>query len=164
MIRILVSRCLFGGEPVRYDGRDKAEKDPRFLKWKEEGRLVPVCPEVEGGLSVPRPPAQIRDGRAVTEAGKDVTEAYVKGAEAALEKALSEGAAFAVMKQKSPSCGSRYIYDGTFTGRLKEGKGITAELLTRAGIKVFGEDELKDAAEYLDSMEKTVNNGEKQGD
>ncbi len=153
MIRILVSQCLFGGEPVRYDGRDKAETDSRFLKWKEEGRLVPVCPEVAGGLPVPRPPAQIRDGRAVTETGKDVTEAYVKGAEAALEKALSDGAAFAVMKQKSPSCGSRCIYDGSFTGKLKEGRGFAADMLIKAGMKVFGEDELDAAEQYLRSLE-----------
>ena len=154
MIRILVSQCLFGGEPVRYDGRDKAEKDPRFLKWKEEGRLVPVCPEVEGGLSVPRPPAQIRDGRAVTEAGKDVTEAYVKGAEKALETAMEHDVAFAIFKQKSPSCGSRYIYDGTFTGRLKEGRGIAAGYLIKAGFRVFGEDELEDAAKYMKLLER----------
>ena len=155
MIRILVSQCLYGGEPVRYDGRDKAEKDPRFLKWKEEGRLVPFCPEIAGGLYVPRPPAQIKDGRAVTESGKDVTKNYEKGARQALEKAAEYDVAFAVMKQKSPSCGSRYIYDGTFTGRLKEGKGVTVEFLSRAGIKVFGEDELKEAAEYLDLIERT---------
>ena len=154
MIKILVSRCLYGGIPVRYDGRDKAETDPLFLKWKDEERLIPFCPETAGGLGVPRPPAQIKDGRVVTERGKDVTENYEKGAREALEKAIEYDVAFAVMKQKSPSCGSRYIYDGTFTGKLKEGKGITAEFLTKAGIKVFGEDELKEAAEYLDLLEK----------
>lgn len=154
MIRILVSQCLFGGEPVRYDGRDKAEKDPRFLKWKEEGRLVPVCPEIAGGLPVPRPPAQIRDGKAVTESGKDVTANYEKGAAAAIEIAIEYEVAFAVMKQKSPSCGSRCIYDGSFTGKLKEGRGFTADMLIKAGVKVFGEDELEAAEKYLRSLEK----------
>ena len=154
MIRILVSRCLYGGEPVRYDGQDKAEKDPLFLKWKEEGRLVPVCPEVAGGLPVPRPPAQIRDGRVVTEAGKDVTAAYIKGAELALEAAIKHQVAFAILKQKSPSCGTRCVYDGTFSGRLKDGKGIAAEMLERAGIKVFGDDELKEARDYIQLLER----------
>ena len=155
MIRILVSRCLFGGEPVRYDGRDKAETDSRFLKWKEEGRLVPVCPEVAGGLPVPRPPAQIRDGRAVTETGKDVTEAYLQGAEKALETAMEHNVAFVIFKQKRPSCGSRYIYDGTFTDRLKEGRGIAAECLMKFGLRVFGEDELEDAAKYMKLLERS---------
>ena len=154
MIRILVSQCLYGGEPVRYDGQDKAEKDPLFLKWKEEGRLVPVCPEVAGGLTVPRPPAQIRDGRVVTETGRDVTAAFIKGAEKALTAAIEHDVAFAILKQKSPSCGSRYIYDGTFTGRLKDGRGIAADHLTKAGLRVFGEDELKDAAKYMESLER----------
>ena len=149
-----MSRCLYGGEPVRYDGQDKAEKDPLFLKWKEEGRLVPVCPEVAGGLPVPRPPAQIRGGRVVTEAGEDVTSAYTKGAELALAAAREHDVAFAILKQKSPSCGRSCVYDGTFTGRLREGKGVTAEMLERAGIKVFGEDELKEAKRYIKSLER----------
>ena len=84
MIRILVSQCLYGGEPVRYDSRDKAETDPVFLRWKKEGRLVPFCPEMAGGLTVPRSPAQIKDGRVVTESGKVVTEHYERGARLAL--------------------------------------------------------------------------------
>ena len=154
MIRILVSQCLYGGAIVRYDGRDKAETDPLFLKWKAEGRLVPVCPETAGGLAVPRAPAQIREGRVVTESGDDVTESYVRGAEKVLETAMEHDVAFAIFKQKSPSCGSRYIYDGTFTGRLKEGRGIAAGYLIKAGLRVFGEDELEDAAEYLELLER----------
>ena len=154
MIRILVSQCLYGGATVRYDGSEKAETDPLFLKWKEEGRLVPVCPEVAGGLAVPRPPAQIREGRVVTESGDDVTENYERGAEKALETAVEHDVAFAIFKQKSPSCGSRYIYDGTFTGKLKEGRGIAADRLAKAGFRVFGEDEMEDAAEYVKLLER----------
>lgn len=154
MIRILVSQCLYGGEPVRYDGRDKAETDPRFLKWKEEGRLVPICPEIEGGLPVPRTPAEIKNGSVMTEDGKDVTEKYEKGARKTLQTVVDQDIAFAILKQKSPSCGSRYIYDGTFKGTLIEGRGIIAERLVCAGIKVFGEDELKAAEDYLNSIEK----------
>ena len=153
MKKILVSACLFGGEPVRYDGQDREEKSPMFQRWKEEGRLIPVCPEILGGLKVPRPPAQIRDGRVVTETGEDLTENYRKGAESVLKTALENNVAFAVLKQKSPSCGSRHIYDGTFTGTLKEGRGIAAEVLENAGIKVFGEDELLAAGECLAEIE-----------
>ena len=153
MKKILVSACLFGGEPVRYDGQDREEKSPMFQRWKEEGRLIPVCPEILGGLKVPRPPAQIRDGRVVTETGEDLTENYRKGAESVLKTALENNVAFAVLKQKSPSCGSRHIYDGTFTGTLKEGRGIAAEVLENAGIKVFGEDELPAAGECLAEIE-----------
>ena len=84
MKRILVSQCLYGGVPVRYDGKSKEETDPMFLKWKEEGRLIPVCPEVWGGLPVPRVDAQRREDQVVTRDGRDVTEEYMNGAREAV--------------------------------------------------------------------------------
>lgn len=142
MHRILVSQCLYGGEPVRYDGRCKAETDPRFLKWKEEGRLIPVCPEVFGGLSVPRSDAQRQAQRIIARTGEDVTWAYRKGAEEAVRLAKEHRVLCAIMKEKSPSCGSNLIYDGSFTGTLIKGRGLAAELLQEAGIMVFSEDQL----------------------
>ncbi len=142
MDKILVSQCLYGGEPVRYDGRSKAETDPRFLKWKEEGRLIPVCPEVSGGLPVPRSDAQRQGARIVSRAGEDVTWAYQKGAEEAVRLAKEYRVLCAVMKEKSPSCGSSLIYDGSFTGTLAEGRGLAVELLQEAGIMVFSENQL----------------------
>ncbi len=142
MDKILVSQCLYGGEPVRYDGRSKAETDPRFLKWKEEGRLIPVCPEVSGGLPVPRSDAQRQGARIVSRAGEDVTWAYRKGAEEAVRLAKEYRVLCAVMKEKSPSCGSSLIYDGSFTGTLAEGRGLAVELLQEAGIMVFSENQL----------------------
>lgn len=147
MNKILISSCLLG-EKVRYNGEGKAFSDPRLARWQEEGRLIPVCPEIEGGLPVPRPPAQRRGGQVVTEDGGDVTEAFRLGAEAALALARQHGVSLAILKQNSPSCGSRFIHDGSFQGVLVPGEGMTAELLRRHGIAVFGEDQL-DAAERM---------------
>lgn len=154
MIKILVSQCLYGEKTVRYDGKYRQLDDPVFQKWKEEGRLIPVCPEVSGGLPVPRPPAERRGDKVINREGTDVTEEYLAGARDALQTAKQENAAFAILKEKSPSCGSRCIYDGTFTGVLKEGNGVTAEFFIRAGIKVFGEDEMVDAILYLNYLKK----------
>ena len=142
MRKILVSQCLYGGEPVRYDGKTKAETDPRFLKWKEEGRLLPVCPEVFGGLQVPRIDAQRQGDKVITRDGRDVTDAYMTGAHEAVRLAREENVVCAIMKEKSPSCGSHQIYDGSFDGTLIDGQGTAAELLKKAGIHVFSEKQL----------------------
>lgn len=142
MKKILVSQCLYGGEPVRYDGKSKAETDPRFLKWKEERRLIPVCPEVFGGLPTPRADAQRVGVKVIARTGKDVTFEYMKGAHEAVRLAKEHDVLCALMKEKSPSCGSNKIYDGTFEGNLIEGQGTAVELLREAGIKVFSEEQL----------------------
>lgn len=152
MIKILVSQCLYGEKTVRYDGKYRQLDDPVFQKWKEEGRLIPVCPKVSGGLPVPRPPAERRGDKVINREGTDVTEEYLAGARDALQAAKQENAAFALLKEKSPSCGSRLIYDGSFERVLKEGSGVCAELLRKAGIRVFSEDEIPEAEEYLKSL------------
>ncbi|WP_084265203.1 DUF523 domain-containing protein [Actinomadura macra] len=141
MERILVSSCLMG-RPVRYDGGAKPVGDDLFERWRTEGRLVPFCPEVAGGLPVPRPPAEIVESRVLTSAGQDVTEAFLRGAHLALETAQRTGARLALLKEGSPSCGSTRIHDGTFTGRKTGGQGLTAALLQRSGIRVFPETDL----------------------
>ena len=143
MKKILVSQCLYGGCAVRYDGKVKACLNPTFLRWKDEGRLVPVCPEVFGGLSVPRPPAERVGDKVINEEGTDVTEAYLRGAREAVRLAKEHDVAFAVMKEGSPSCGSKRIYDGTFTGNKVPGRGLAVELLEEAGIKVISEEEIE---------------------
>lgn len=150
MRKILVSRCLYGGDPVRYDGKSKAETDPRFLKWKEEGRLIPVCPEVFGGLSTPRADAQRQGDRVVARTGVDVTAEYMAGAEEAVRLAKEHDVICALMKEKSPSCGSSRIYDGSFDGTLVEGQGLAVELLRKAGIKVFSEEQLDEVQQLID--------------
>lgn len=148
MKKILVSQCLYGGDPVRYDGKSKAETDPRFLKWKEEGRLIPVCPEVFGGLPTPRADAQRVGDKVIARTGKDVTFEYMKGAHEAVRLAKEYGVLCAIMKEKSPSCGSNKIYDGTFEGDLIDGQGTAVELLRKEGVQVFSEEQL-DQVELL---------------
>ncbi|GAA3652462.1 DUF523 domain-containing protein [Nonomuraea antimicrobica] len=163
MERILVSACLMGRK-VRYDGRAKTSDAARLAEWREEGRLVPFCPEVAGGLPVPRPAAEIEGGaggaavlsgaaRVVASDGSDVTAEFLAGARAALATARSEGIRMAVLKEGSPSCGALSIYDGSFQGRRTPGQGVTTALLELNGIRVFDEGRLAEAAAYLRTLE-----------
>jgi len=164
MIKVLISACLLG-EKVRYHGGDAALSDRILDRWRREGRLVPICPEVAGGLSVPRPPAEIQGAgghavlggiaRVVTSEGADVTHAFLAGARAGLEASLREGARVAVLKEGSPSCGSKEVYDGTFRGRRKTGAGVTAALLAEKQVRVFSEHELELAQRYIAELENT---------
>ena len=162
MIKILISACLLG-ERVRYHGGDAAVSDRILDRWQHEGRLVPFCPEVAGGLPVPRPPAEIRGAgggavlkgtaRVMTSGGADVTEAFRAGARAALDAARREGARIAVLKDGSPSCGSRTIYDATFAGRRRPGTGVAAALLAGGQLRVFNEHELEAAQRCVAELE-----------
>ena len=124
---------------------------------------MPFCPEVAGGLGVPRPAAEISGigghsvldgtGRVLTRAGDDVTDAFLRGAELALRMARSRGVRLAILKEGSPSCGSASIYDGSFTGQRKSGHGVTSALLERHGIQVFSEAGLEQAADCLRRLE-----------
>ena len=141
-MNILVSHC-FLGEPCRYDGASRLDR--QIIELHRAGHnLIPVCPEILGGLDVPRSPAELQpDGRVLTQDGQDVTEAYRAGAERALELAKENHCTVAVLKARSPSCGSGEIYDGTFTHTLKPGWGVAARLLEEAGIEVMDEDHLQ---------------------
>ena len=108
----------------------------------ERHTLVPVCPEQLGGLPTPRPPAERRGGRVVTQSG-DVTEQYLRGAEETLKLCKLLGCEAAVLKERSPSCGRGQVYDGTFSGTLTAGDGVTAELLAAHGILVYGESQIE---------------------
>jgi uncharacterized protein YbbK (DUF523 family) len=146
--KILVSECLYGGTVVRYDGKTCPCLDARFLRWKAEGRLVPCCPEVAGGLSVPRPPSERAGDKVISVDGQDVTAAFLRGAEQALKLAELHRVGFAIMKECSPSCGSCRIHDGTFSGETKAGMGVAVEKLRAAGIPVFSEQTLDAAVAY----------------
>ena len=139
---ILVSACLLG-MPCRYDSTGKREAG--LEKLREQGHtLIPVCPEVLGGLPIPRPPAERQpDGRVITQKGQDVTNQYRAGAQRALELAQVHGCTLAVLKERSPSCGRGQIYDGTFSHTLLSGSGVTAQLLEEHGIPVYGESQIK---------------------
>ena len=142
-MKILISACLLG-IPCRYDGAAKAQPWAEELARRHE--LVPVCPEQLGGLPTPRNPSERQGDRVVMNTGADVTEQYRRGAEAALRLCRMLGCEAAILKERSPSCGHGTIYDGTFTGTLTAGDGVTAELLLRNGIPVYGESQ---AAELL---------------
>lgn len=149
MEKILISACLLG-DPVRYDGQAKTIQHDLLTKWQAEGRLIPLCPEVAGGLPTPRAPAEVnrsngdtvlaKDGfenvRVLTQAGEDVSEQFIKGAEMALSLCKKHNIKYAVLTAKSPSCGSGKIYDGSFSSVLVDGDGITTSLLRRYGIQV----------------------------
>lgn len=140
MRRLLISACLLG-VCCRYDGASKPHPLAKALAERYE--LIPVCPEQLGGLPTPRPPAERSGAQVVTQAS-DVTAAYQKGAEEALRLARFFGCRQAVLKERSPSCGFGRIYDGTFSGTLREGHGVTAELLRREGIAIWGESEIEE--------------------
>ena len=137
---LLISACLLGCA-CRYDGKSKPH--PLAVELARRGLAVPVCPEQLGGLPTPRRPSERQGGRVVMADGRDVTAEYRRGAEEALHLARLYGCTAAVLKERSPSCGKGQIYDGTFTGTLTAGDGVTAELLTAGGIKVYGESELE---------------------
>jgi uncharacterized protein YbbK (DUF523 family) len=164
MERVLVSACLLG-RTVRYDGGHKQSPSDVLGRWLAQGRVVAVCPEVAGGLPVPRPPAEITSGhggdavwsgaaRVLGADRQDFTPAFVAGARHALAQAEAEGIRVAVLKNGRPSCGSSVIRDGSFTGRAIAGRGVTAELLASAGIQVFSEDRFEDADRLLLELER----------
>ena len=136
---ILVSACLLG-EACRYDGKSKPCE--RVIALKDTYNLIPICPEVMGGLPTPRIPSEICGERVMMKDGRDVTENYNRGALTALEIARQNGCTVAILKKKSPSCGSGLIHNGLFDGGLVEGDGITAQLLKKEGIRVLGESEI----------------------
>jgi uncharacterized protein YbbK (DUF523 family) len=163
MIRILVSACLLG-DKVRYNGCAATTASPILNRWLNECRIVSFCPEVAGGLGVPRPAAEITSGggqavldgavRIVSARGDDVTHSFVRGAHLAHERAIAERVGLAILKDGSPSCGSQYIYDGSFTGARRFEQGVTAALLERKGIRVFSEQQFEEADAYLNELER----------
>ncbi|PYB92006.1 DUF523 domain-containing protein [Pseudomonas koreensis] len=161
MEKILVSRCLLGHR-VRYDGGASGPFD-LLEQWIEEGRVVPLCPEVAGGLPTPRAAAEIPGGQGVevldgiaaviTTDGEDVSAQFLEGARQALELVQKHGIRVAVLKANSPSCGNLLTYDGTFRGVKVSGEGVTAALLKRHGVRVFSELELAEAAVTLAALD-----------
>jgi uncharacterized protein YbbK (DUF523 family) len=136
---LLVSACLLG-TCCNHDGSHSRRE--RVEALAAQYRLVPICPEVAGGLPTPRAAAEIRGKRVVNAAGDDVTVEYELGARAAVELAQVVGAPRAVLKARSPSCGAYAVYDGTFSRTLREGAGVTADALRAAGIEVCSEEDV----------------------
>ena len=138
-MKIMVSACLLG-ENCKYNGGNNfSEKVMDFLEGHE---IIPVCPEVSGGLTVPRTPSEIVNGVVMASDGRDVDLEFRTGAEICLKKALEENVDLVILKSKSPSCGVKQIYDGTFSGRLIEGQGVFARLMTENAFHVMDEEDL----------------------
>lgn len=140
-MRLLVSACLLGCR-CRYDGDSR--EHPLAKELAERHTLVPVCPEQLGGLPTPRPPAERRGELVVTREEDDVTARYRRGAEETLRLCRRLDCAAAVLKERSPSCGHGEIYDGTFSGTLTAGDGVTAALLLSCGVPVYGESRMEE--------------------
>ena len=135
-MKILVSACLLGYN-VKYDGMNNLNS--KLVKFLSVHEVISVCPEVMGGLKVPRIPSEINNNQVINQDGIDVTKEYTKGALKTLEIAKENNIKIAILKEKSPSCGSNYIYDGTFSHTIIDGLGITARLLKENGINVLNE-------------------------
>lgn len=138
MEKVLISACLLGFE-CKYCGGSNKLTERQLAALGERFRLIPVCPETAGGLPTPRDPSERLGDRVVSNQGRDVTAQYQKGAETALWLARRYDCKAALLKEKSPSCGSGQIYDGSFTGKLIPGDGVAAEELKKEGLIVFGE-------------------------
>lgn len=168
MNKILISACLLG-EPVRYDGDDNRIEDDILYRWQQEQRLVPVCPEMLGGLPVPREPVEILaddsaeqrggfavlagEARLMTVDGQDKTDAFLQGASRVKAIAEANVISMAILTEKSPSCGSRQIYDGSHQRRVIFGQGVTTALLLSMGIRVFSQHQLAEADIWLQQRE-----------
>ena len=155
---ILISACLLGN-PVRYNGTDLLLEHSLITKWQHQNRLISICPEVAGGMFTPREPAEIVKGSGDTvlsgsasvmdKQGRDVTKPFVLGAEKALKMAMDNQCRVAIMTECSPSCGSSKMYNGTFTGTLIDGMGVTTALLERHGIRVFNQHQLEEVEDFF---------------
>ncbi|SJZ32442.1 DUF523 domain-containing protein [Selenihalanaerobacter shriftii] len=145
---LLVSSCLLGFD-CKYNGENNENEEA--LKLFENIQVIPICPESLAQLPIPRPPAEIQEGdgndvldgqaKVIDKHGRDLTSDFIEGAYQALQQAKMNGVNLALLKARSPSCGSCQIYSGNFDGKLKEGDGITAALFKRNGIKVYTEEE-----------------------
>jgi uncharacterized protein YbbK (DUF523 family) len=150
-MKVLVSACLLG-EAVRYDGRSKGLESARLESWWQQGIVISFCPEMAGGLPVPRAAAEIQpDGRILTRSGEDVSAAFIRGAQAALDICQQQDVEACLLKEFSPSCGSLSVYDGRFSGQLRAGEGVTARLLLQHGIRVFSERQLAEFMAFVES-------------
>ena len=138
-MKIMVSACLLG-QNCKYSGGNN--RDERVLAFLEGHEVIPVCPEVMGGLPTPRPPAEIVHGEVINQLGVSVDKEYRLGAQKALEIARREKIDLAILQSRSPSCGVRQIYDGTFTGTKISGQGVCAALLMENGFAVLDREDV----------------------
>lgn len=151
--KILVSACLLG-ENVKYDGGNNASSHPFLLEMQQKGLLISACPEVLGGMSIPRIPCEVQKETSCVKnkAGEECTHFFKSGAEKTCALVLQEKIRMAILKSRSPSCGKGLIYDGTFSRTLVQGDGLTCKALHELGVRVFSEDELEEAQEFWETL------------
>ena len=159
--KVLISACLLGRR-VRYDGKTLTVAQRTLQGWLDEGRVVSVCPEVDAGMSIPRPPAEIISGdgsevlagssSVLADTGADVSHYFLKGANLALDLCTEHKIRIAILTEGSPSCGSSLIHDGTFSAVKKVGEGVTTALLRKNGIAVFSQHQLTEANNALKEL------------
>ncbi|SEA79589.1 Uncharacterized conserved protein YbbK, DUF523 family [Oribacterium sp. KHPX15] len=138
-MKILVSACLLGRDCKYNGGNNYSEKVAEYVKGHD---VIPVCPEVAGGLPIPRIPCEIVGGTVTNRNGESKDREFREGADICLKKALEEKVDLAILQSRSPSCGVKQIYDGSFTGKLIPGKGVFAEMLSENGIKIIDLEDL----------------------
>lgn len=158
MTKILISACLIG-QAVRYDATALKQDDELIKQWSEENRLIPICPEVSGGMSIPRAAAEIvggngndvinGDAQVIDNLGNDVSHFFIKGAENALELCLTHNIKIAILTERSPSCGSQLIYNGEFNRTRVSGFGVTTALLNKNDIIVFNQHQLTEVKAHV---------------
>ena len=151
MEKILISSCLIG-EKVKYNGKDNLLENSVLELLMKNYQLIPFCPEVEGGLPIPRVPCEIISTnpiKIINKIGEDKTAHFLKGAEKTLQLCKKEKIKIAILKANSPSCSNNKIYDGTFSSNKTDGLGVTAKLLKQNNIKIINEDEISTLTFFL---------------
>lgn len=146
-MKIAVSACLLG-DNCKYNGGNN--RNESVLALADNHTLIPICPECFAGLPIPRVPSEIKDGRVYSKDGRDITEEFCDGAQKALYVAEEKNCQLAILKERSPSCGFGKIYDGSFSGKIIDGNGITAQLFYEHGIQIYGESRINKLIEDIE--------------
>ena len=152
-IKVLISACLLG-DNVKYSGGNNLTPKLVTLLEKYNVKIVKVCPECFAGLPIPRVPSEIKETKVFSKDGRDITEKFLSGAEKTFKIAKENQIDFAILKERSPSCGSSYIYDGSFSGKVIQGQGLTVRKLNEENIVIFSEENLEEIEKYLQVLNK----------
>jgi len=152
-IKVLISACLLG-DNVKYSGGNNLTLELVILLEKYNVDIVKVCPECFAGLPISRVPSEIKETKVFSKDGRDITEEFLSGAEKTFKIAKENQIDFAILKERSPSCGSSYIYDGSFSGKVIQGQGLTVRKLNEENIVIFSEENLEEIEKYLQVLNK----------
>ena len=152
-IKVLISACLLG-DNVKYSGGNNLTPELVTLLEKYRVKIVKICPECFAGLPIPRVPSEIRGDKVYGKDGRDITKEFLVGAEKTYQVAKNKEIDFAILKERSPSCGNSYIYDGSFSGKVIQGQGLTVRKLNEENIVIFSEENLEEIEKYLQVLNK----------